>query len=78
MYPNINAELARRGMTQGDLAVFLGVGRKTVNKWLTGKSSIPVEVLCQLKSHGGQALTTCLIDVALIRRRSYENRNMER
>ncbi|OLU40432.1 helix-turn-helix domain-containing protein [Ileibacterium valens] len=56
MYPNINAELARRGMTQGDLAVFLGVGRKTVNKWLTGKSSIPVEVLCQLKKSWGTSI----------------------
>lgn len=49
MYPNISAEMARHGMTQSELAEMLGVTRKTVNKWLNGHTSIPVECLIELK-----------------------------
>lgn len=46
-YPNINAEMARSGMSRGDLAKKMGVTRKTVYNWLTlGK--IPMNAIVKL------------------------------
>lgn len=40
MYPNIDAERARHGMTRDDLAGSLGVSRKTLYNW-THAGNIP-------------------------------------
>lgn len=40
-YPNIEAERARRGMSQTELAEQLGVSRKTYQNWQASKTEIP-------------------------------------
>lgn len=40
MYPNINAERARKGLTVDELAKMLGVSRKTYYNWIS-KGKIP-------------------------------------
>lgn len=58
-YPNINAEMARNGMTRDDLAKKMGVTRKTVYNWLTlGK--IPMHVMVKLAE-----LLNCSVDYLL-------------
>ena len=45
MYPNIDAERARNGMTQEELAKKLGVSLKTLRNWISGKTAIPCTAL---------------------------------
>ena len=40
-YPNIEAELARAGMSRTELAAALHVTRKTLYNWLHSKKGIP-------------------------------------
>lgn len=47
-YPNLEAERARRGMTQSDLSALLGVSPKTYQNWQTGKTELPTSKLCKL------------------------------
>ena len=47
MYPNIEAERARKGMTKEELAKALGVDRKTLRKWVNS-GHIPVEKLNEM------------------------------
>lgn len=58
-YPNINAELARKGMTKTDLANQFGVSRRTVFNWLS-KGKIPMETAVKLSEFFG-----CSIDYLL-------------
>lgn len=44
LYPNIEAERARNGMTKESLSEALGVNRKTYYNWVT-KGNIPKEKL---------------------------------
>lgn len=44
MYPNIEAERARKGLTRQELADILGVDRKTLRKWVNG-GNIPAQKL---------------------------------
>lgn len=41
MYPNIEAERARLGMSKMELASVLGVSYSTLKSWLCGKTDIP-------------------------------------
>jgi len=45
MFPNINAECARSGMTKADLAENLGVSYSTLKNWMKGKGEIPASKL---------------------------------
>ncbi len=47
MYPNIEAERARKGMTKEELANALGVDRKTLRKWVNG-GRIPAAKLSEM------------------------------
>lgn len=47
LYPNIEAERSRNGMSQNDIAEFLGIERKTYYNWLT-KGNIPAPVVMKL------------------------------
>lgn len=47
MYPNIEAERARRGMTTEELACMLGVSRKTYYNWVS-QGKIPFDKVKQL------------------------------
>lgn len=58
-YPNINAEMARKGLTQTTLAKELGVSRRTVFNWLS-KGKIPMEAAVKLSEFFG-----CSIDYLL-------------
>ncbi len=44
MYPNIEAERARRGMTVGEMTEELGVTRKTYYNWIS-QGKIPMDKL---------------------------------
>ena len=60
-YPNINAERSRAGMTVEDLAMSLGVTRKTVYNWMA-HGNIP-----QSKLEKMSELFHCSIDYLLER-----------
>ena len=47
IYPNIEAERYRVGMSQNDIAKLLGIERKTYYNWLT-KGNIPVQAIVKL------------------------------
>ena len=61
-YPNINAEMARNGMSRGDLAEKMGVCRKTVYNWLS-KGNVPMDVMVKLAE-----LFDCSVDYLLGRK----------
>ncbi len=44
-YPNIAAESSRADMSMNDLAMKLGVSRKTVTNWQSGKTEIPASAI---------------------------------
>ena len=44
-YPNINAEIARAGLTKTDFAQKIGVSYQTFKSWQAGKSEIPATKL---------------------------------
>ena len=58
-YPNIEAERARRGISNDVLAEHLGVTRKTLFNWMD-KGNIPVSALIQMAD-----LFSCTIDYLL-------------
>lgn len=45
MFPNIDAERARLGMSKVDLAHALGVSYSTLKSWMGGKTEIPCSKL---------------------------------
>ena len=49
MYPNVNAEMARRNILQADLADELGVTRATMSLKLSGKSPISLDEAFAIK-----------------------------
>lgn len=49
MYPNVNAEMARRNMLQSDLADILGITRATMSLKLSGKAPISLDEAFQIK-----------------------------
>lgn len=53
MFHNINAEMARNGMTNKALADKLGVSEKTVTNWKTGKTDIPSTKLIEMSKMFG-------------------------
>ena len=54
-YPNISAEMARKGLTRTSLAKQLGVDRKTVYNWLS-KGKIPMDAAIKLSEFFGCSL----------------------
>ena len=52
MYPNIEAERARKGLTKEELACVLGVDRKTLRKWVNG-GNIPTNKLVEMATFFG-------------------------
>lgn len=48
MYPNIDAERARRGMSRAQLAIYLEVSESTMKNWMHGKTEIPVSKLIKM------------------------------
>lgn len=50
IYPNLVAEMARRGITQTTIAKLLGVGKSTVSRKFSGQNDwtiSEVEILCE-------------------------------
>ena len=58
-YPNIEAERARRGMSNDSLAGELGITRKTLFNWIA-KGNIPMSALSKMAD-----LFDCSIDYLL-------------
>lgn len=50
MFPNIDAERARKGMTRVDLAHELGVSYSTIKSWMYGKTDIPSSKLIEMSN----------------------------
>jgi len=48
-YPNLNAELARQGLTQDQMAEMIGRTPETVSRWMTGKNAMPVGECFRIK-----------------------------
>lgn len=42
VYPNLAAEMARRGISSKDIASVVGKTPDTVNKWMNGKGDFPI------------------------------------
>lgn len=47
-YPNLNAEMARRGTNPATVAAYLGVSAQTVRNWLQGKGCPSVDQAMEL------------------------------
>ena len=50
MYPNIEAERVRKGLTKEELAKELGVSTKTYYNWLSGFTAIPSTALKKMST----------------------------
>lgn len=50
MYPNIEAERARAGMTKAGLASAVGVSVGTIKNWQSGRTEIPANKIVILAS----------------------------
>lgn len=48
VFCNMEAERARHGQTREDVAVYLGVTRRTYLNWMNGKSEIPCSAIIKL------------------------------
>lgn len=60
MYPNIDAERARRGMSRAQLAIYLEVSESTMKNWMHGRTEIPVSKLIKMAN-----LFNCTTDYLL-------------
>lgn len=49
VYPNIEAERARIGMTKAALATAVGVSTSTIKNWQSGRTEIPASKIVELK-----------------------------
>lgn len=65
MYPNIEAERARKGLTKEELASVLGVDRKTLRKWVN-VGNIPTDKLNQMANYFG-CTTDYLLGISAVR-----------
>lgn len=50
MFPNIDAERARLGMSRVDLAKKLGVSYSTMKNWMKGSTDIPVSKIMEMST----------------------------
>lgn len=48
MYPNIDAERARNGMSRVKLAEALGVSYSTLKSWMAGRTEIPASKIIMM------------------------------
>ena len=48
LFPNIEAERARRGLTKSELAKRLNVSGSTLKNWMYGKTEIPSSKIIEL------------------------------
>ncbi len=48
MFPNIDAERARNGMSRVELANRLGVSYSTMKSWMSGRTDIPSSKLVEM------------------------------
>lgn len=48
MFPNIDAERARNGMSRAKLASQLGVSYSTMKSWMSGRTDIPSSKLVEM------------------------------
>lgn len=48
MFPNIDAERARNGMSRAELANRLDVSYSTMKSWMSGRTDIPSSKLVQM------------------------------
>ena len=48
MFPNIEAERARRGLTKSELAKRLNISDSTLKNWMCGKTEIPSSKIIEL------------------------------
>lgn len=53
VYPNIEAERARMGISKGEMAEKLGVTTKTYYNWQKGINPVPSTVLIKLSDMSG-------------------------
>lgn len=60
IFRNMEAERARHGQTREDVAVYLGVTRRTYLNWMNGKSEIPCSAIIKL-AHLWQTSTDYLL-----------------
>ena len=47
-YPNIYAECARESITKKELSTRLGITRRTIQNWQSGKSEIPAWAIVKM------------------------------
>lgn len=48
MFPNIDAERARNGLSRADLARLLGVSYSTMKNWMRGATDIPASKIAEM------------------------------
>lgn len=50
MFPNLRAEMTRKGLKTKDIAEILSVSEKTVRNYLTGRTKIPYLDVLKIRS----------------------------
>lgn len=51
LYPNIEAERARKALTKNQLCEMLGICDTTLRHWISGKRPIPADKLLKLANY---------------------------
>lgn len=54
-YPNLRAEMARRGITNRDIAKRVGVCPQTVGSWLNGSTNMPLYAAVHIRQMLGDS-----------------------
>jgi transcriptional regulator with XRE-family HTH domain len=49
MFPNLKAEMARKGVTQEDVAKVVGTSVSSVNRWLTGNGGLSLGTAFEIR-----------------------------
>ena len=62
MYPNMEAERARLGMTKREFAKRLGASTNSYYNWINGKNPIPSNALIKMSKMCGTSIEYLLVE----------------
>lgn len=69
MYPNLEAEIARKGLTNADLSAICGIAEKSFSNKRTGKTEF---VLSEMKALKAKCFPSCTLEYLFEERNNME------